>query len=45
MIKPIPGGESIERQAIHDKTDPWRREYIEEYIFYHLLISEIDTDI
>ena len=34
-----------ERQAIHDKTDPWRREYIEEYIFYHLLISEIDTDI
>ena len=34
-----------ERQAIRDKTDPWRREYIEEYIFYRLLISEIDTDI
>ena len=34
-----------ERQAIHDKTGPWRREYIEEYIFYRLLISEIDIDI
>lgn len=34
-----------ERLAIHDKTGSWRREYIEEYIFYRLLVSEIDTDI
>ena len=34
-----------ERHEIKDKTGPWRREYIEEYIFYRLLVSEIDTDI
>lgn len=33
------------RQQIKDKNSSWRREYIDEYIFYQLLISEIDSDI
>ena len=34
-----------ERREIKDKNSSWRREYIDEYIFYQLLISEIDSDI
>ena len=34
-----------ERKEIKDKTSLWRREYIDEYIFYNLLVSEIDSDI
>ena len=34
-----------ERLKIKDKTSHWRREYIDEYICYNLLISEIDSDI
>ena len=36
---------ATERRGIKDKTSPWRREYINEYIFYQLLISEINSDI
>ena len=36
---------ATERLEIKDKTSCWRREYIEEYICYNLLISEIDSDI
>ena len=36
---------ATERREIKDKNSSWRREYIDEYIFYQLLISEIDSDI
>ena len=34
-----------DRLEIKDKNSSWRREYVDEYIWYNLLISEIDTDI
>lgn len=36
---------ATERLEIKDKSSHWRREYIDEYICYNLLISEIDSDI
>lgn len=36
---------ATERREIKDKNSSWRREYIDEYIFYQLIISEIDSDI
>lgn len=36
---------ATERREIKDKNSSWRREYIDECIFYQLLISEIDSDI
>lgn len=34
-----------ERKKIKDKNSLWRREYIDKFIYYKLLISEIDSDI
>ena len=34
-----------ERKQIWDKSSLWRREYVDKYIWYNLLISEIDSDI
>lgn len=36
---------ATERREIKDKNSSWRREYIDEHIFYQLLISEIDSAI
>ena len=36
---------ATERRAIMDRHSSCRREYLDEYIFYQLIISEIDSDI